>query len=64
VYGLCWGGKVAIMAGAHDEAFAAVAQIHPARLAIEDFEALKVPVATFLSQDEPRELVSVSQSGA
>lgn len=57
VYGLCWGGKIAAMAGATD-VFNAVAQVHPARLVVEDFEALKVPIATYISQDEPKEIVS------
>ena len=61
VYGLCWGGKIAVMAGATD-VFTSVAQVHPARLVVEDFEALTVPIATYISQDEPKETVRVLTS--
>jgi len=57
VYGLCWGAKVAIMAGGQDPAvFSSVAQAHPAMLSVDDFEALKVPIATYISQDEEKDV--------
>ncbi|KAI8916591.1 Alpha/Beta hydrolase protein [Powellomyces hirtus] len=56
VYGLCWGGKLVILAGAADpKAFDAVAQGHPAKLDPTDVEKLTVPFASFISKDENKD---------
>ncbi|KAJ3113221.1 hypothetical protein HK098_007790, partial [Nowakowskiella sp. JEL0407] len=56
LYGLCWGGKVAILAGSGQNGYDAVAQMHPARMNPEDALNLIIPVATFISEDEPVEV--------
>jgi len=55
-YGMCWGGKVTILAGSGDSpAFDAVAALHPAMLAADDADDLSVPLGLFISKDEPKE---------
>ncbi|KAJ3176340.1 hypothetical protein HDU87_005382 [Geranomyces variabilis] len=56
VYGLCWGGKLAILAaGAHVGDFDAIAQAHPTRFDAEDYRNVKVPVASFPSESDNHE---------
>ncbi|KAI9059667.1 hypothetical protein FKP32DRAFT_1579652 [Trametes sanguinea] len=56
VYGLCWGPKVAILAGADPATpFDAVAACHPAMLSHGDVTELKVPLGLYPSKDEPVE---------
>ncbi|KAK0506016.1 hypothetical protein EDD18DRAFT_1121689 [Armillaria luteobubalina] len=53
VYGMCWGGKVAIASGGEATPFHAVSLLHPAMLSAEDAEKLTVPLAIYVSHDEP-----------
>ncbi|KAL7285798.1 hypothetical protein ACG7TL_000907 [Trametes sanguinea] len=56
VYGLCWGPKVAVLAGADPATpFDAVAACHPAMLSHGDVTELKVPLGLYPSKDEPVE---------
>ncbi|KIJ32099.1 hypothetical protein M422DRAFT_36016 [Sphaerobolus stellatus SS14] len=55
VYGYCWGGKVATLAG-DDTDFNAVAAIHPAMMDATDAKHLAVPIALFPSKDEPKDV--------
>ncbi|KAJ3155446.1 hypothetical protein HDU89_006409 [Geranomyces variabilis] len=56
VYGLCWGGKLAILAAnAHVGDFDAIAQAHPTRFDADDYCAVKVPVASFPSESDNHE---------
>lgn len=60
MYGLCWGGKVSIIAGtktvnldgSSTPIFDAVAALHPAFLNAADGKELQVPVAIYASRDE------------
>jgi len=54
ILGFCWGGKCAFKAGGEDWVDA-VATVHPAMLSADDVDNIKVPVAMYLSQDEPIE---------
>ncbi|KAH8120485.1 hypothetical protein DFH11DRAFT_1499585 [Phellopilus nigrolimitatus] len=55
-YGMCWGGKVAILAGSKESpVFDAVAALHPAMLQASDADNLAVPLGLFISHDEPKE---------
>ncbi|KAI0317998.1 dienelactone hydrolase [Amylostereum chailletii] len=55
-YGLCWGGKVAILAGSKiDTPLDAIATIHPAMLKAEDTVSLDIPMAIYVSKDEPQD---------
>ncbi|KAJ3008656.1 hypothetical protein HKX48_008403 [Thoreauomyces humboldtii] len=53
IYGLCWGGKIVMLLGNSDKTFDAVAQLHPAALSADDAKDLAVPIASFVSKDEP-----------
>ncbi|THV06104.1 hypothetical protein K435DRAFT_744436 [Dendrothele bispora CBS 962.96] len=53
VYGFCWGGKVTISAGGEGTPFSAVSIVHPAMLSGSDAEKLTVPLAMYISKDEP-----------
>lgn len=56
VYGMCWGGKVAILSGSNKyPIFDAVAALHPAMLSADDANNLAVPLGLFISKDEPKE---------
>lgn len=70
VYGYCWGGKLVLLSSASPSPFDAGAVIHPAMIANEDAERLKVPFGFYPSkvsrvaedangQDEPKEVVAV-----
>ncbi|THH07137.1 hypothetical protein EW145_g3599 [Phellinidium pouzarii] len=55
-YGLCWGGKLAILAGCGESpVFDAVSAIHPAMLSASDADNLSVPLGLFITKDEPKE---------
>lgn len=51
-YGLCWGGKVTVLAGAATSPFRAAATAHPGRLAVDDLTALTVPYLALLSHED------------
>ncbi|KAF8349811.1 dienelactone hydrolase [Amanita rubescens] len=53
VYGFCWGGKVTILAGNEDTPFASLAIIHPAMLSAKDADKLTIPLAIYISKNEP-----------
>ena len=55
LYGFCWGGKVASLAGKAGTPFSGVSIIHPAMIAPEESKELTVPMAFFPSKDEPRD---------
>jgi len=52
-YGLCWGGKVVMRAGDEQSPLDAVSILHPAMLSVEDAHKLTVPLAIYISKDEP-----------
>jgi len=54
VLGFCWGGKLAFKTGSEGWVDA-VAAVHPAMLSADDVDNVRVPVAMYLSQDEPVE---------
>ncbi|KLO20021.1 hypothetical protein SCHPADRAFT_912270 [Schizopora paradoxa] len=55
-YGMCWGGKVTILAGSGETpVFDAVGALHPAMLSADDANDLSVPLGLFISKDEPIE---------
>jgi len=61
LYGLCWGGKIATLAGGGSVApqyLKGVAALHPALVDPKDAEALKVPIAMFPSKDEDKEVLT------
>ncbi|KAI1136432.1 alpha/beta-hydrolase [Hypoxylon sp. FL0543] len=63
VFGLCWGGKVAVLACGKDNegagrVFKVSGQAHPARLAAEDAEALTAPHICLASPGEPADVVA------
>ncbi|XP_006454589.1 hypothetical protein AGABI2DRAFT_114336 [Agaricus bisporus var. bisporus H97] len=53
VYGMCWGGKVAVVASGENTPFNAAAVVHPAMLSLDDSRKLNVPFAIYISKDEP-----------
>ncbi|EFX00698.1 dienelactone hydrolase family protein [Grosmannia clavigera kw1407] len=62
VFGLCWGGKVGVLAsGADNEGpgrrFNVCGTAHPGRLDIKDGESLTAPYILLASKDEPAEVV-------
>ncbi|KAJ6519444.1 Alpha/Beta hydrolase protein [Mycena sanguinolenta] len=52
-YGFCWGGKVTLSAAGESTPLEAVSIIHPAMLSVDDAEKLTVPLAIYISKDEP-----------
>ena len=57
-FGLCWGGKVAVLASADSTPFTASGQTHPGRLAAEDASALTIPYILLASKDEAADVVA------
>ncbi|OJJ79026.1 dienelactone hydrolase family protein [Aspergillus glaucus CBS 516.65] len=55
--GLCWGGKVAVLASGEGTLFTATAQVHPGRLETSDAEKLTIPHLVLASKDEPADAV-------
>jgi dienelactone hydrolase len=53
VYGFCWGGKVTISSGGDGTIFTSLAIVHPAMLSVQDAQKLTVPLAIYISKDEP-----------
>ncbi|KAH8664362.1 dienelactone hydrolase family protein [Xylariales sp. PMI_506] len=63
VFGLCWGGKIGVLAaGAGNEGkgrrIAAAGTAHPARLEVADAEALMAPYICLASDGEPADVVA------
>ncbi|KAK6833336.1 hypothetical protein PG995_013093 [Apiospora arundinis] len=63
VFGLCWGGKPAVLAsGADNEGegrrFSVSGTAHPGALAAADAEALTIPHIVLASKDEPADVVA------
>ncbi|KNG88676.1 dienelactone hydrolase [Aspergillus nomiae NRRL 13137] len=52
--GLCWGGKVAVLASGPGTPFVATGQVHPGRTDKTDAEKLTIPHIVLASKDEPR----------
>ncbi|KAJ2919319.1 hypothetical protein MD484_g1097, partial [Candolleomyces efflorescens] len=55
VYGFCWGGKVVVSAAGENTPFSAASIIHPAMLSVEDAKKLTIPLAIYVSNDEPED---------
>ncbi|KAK8927343.1 hypothetical protein H634G_05363 [Metarhizium anisopliae BRIP 53293] len=56
IVGYCWGGKVATLATkADNNAFGAIASVHPAMVDPADAKGINVPIALLASGDEPAE---------
>ncbi|KAF7437194.1 hypothetical protein PC9H_004030 [Pleurotus ostreatus] len=53
VYGFCWGGKVVVISSGEGTPFDASSIVHPAMLSADDASKLTVPLAIYISQDEP-----------
>ncbi|KAK3179034.1 hypothetical protein OEA41_001173 [Lepraria neglecta] len=51
-YGLCWGGKVSILASGADTEFKASGTAHPGRLAVDDVKKLTVPFCCLFSKED------------
>jgi len=51
--GFCWGGKVAVSSGGENTPFSAAAIVHPAMLSVSDVNKLTIPLAIYISKDEP-----------
>ncbi|KAB8261259.1 hypothetical protein BDV32DRAFT_148817 [Aspergillus pseudonomiae] len=51
--GLCWGGKVAVLASGPGTPFVATGQVHPGRTDKTDAEKLTIPHIVLASKDEP-----------
>lgn len=57
-YGLCWGGKLAVLSSGSGTDFKAAGTAHPGRLAKEDAEKLTIPfICLFSKEDGTPELV-------
>ncbi|KAI0035292.1 hypothetical protein K488DRAFT_43713 [Vararia minispora EC-137] len=54
-YGLCWGGKVAALAGGKETPLSAIGTAHPAMLKADDTTSLSIPLAIYVSKDEPQD---------
>ncbi|KAJ5537445.1 hypothetical protein N7513_010631 [Penicillium frequentans] len=52
-FGLCWGGKVTVLASGADTPFAATGQVHPGAMDAADATALTIPHIVLASKDEP-----------
>ncbi|KAK7064555.1 dienelactone hydrolase family protein [Favolaschia claudopus] len=52
-YGFCWGGKVSLLAAGESTPLDAVSIVHPAMLSSDDAQKLTVPLAIYVSKDEP-----------
>ncbi|KAJ6115457.1 hypothetical protein N7486_001235 [Penicillium sp. IBT 16267x] len=52
-FGLCWGGKVTVLASGADTPFAATGQVHPGAMDAADAKALTIPHIVLASKDEP-----------
>ncbi|KAF3402051.1 hypothetical protein F1880_009945 [Penicillium rolfsii] len=57
-FGLCWGGKVTVLASGPNTPFAASGQVHPGRLDPADAQALSIPHIVLASKDEPADAVA------
>ncbi|KAG2417290.1 hypothetical protein HFD88_008509 [Aspergillus terreus] len=56
--GLCWGGKVAVLASGAETPFAVSGQVHPGRMEQADAENLTIPHIVLASKDEPADVVN------
>ncbi|KAL1857996.1 hypothetical protein Plec18170_003220 [Paecilomyces lecythidis] len=56
-YGLCWGGKVAVLLSGPNTPFTATAQTHPAQIDKADAEKLTIPHLVLASKDEAADAV-------
>ncbi|KAL3419454.1 AIM2 family protein C30D10.14 [Phlyctema vagabunda] len=56
-YGLCWGGKMAVLASGEGTPFKVSGQVHPGKLAAEDARSLKIPHIMLASRDEDATVV-------
>ncbi|KIM71412.1 hypothetical protein PILCRDRAFT_830347 [Piloderma croceum F 1598] len=53
-YGYCWGAKICILAGgSEDTPLNALGMVHPAMLSSDDATKLRVPMAMYITKDEP-----------
>ncbi|KAJ3575922.1 hypothetical protein NP233_g796 [Leucocoprinus birnbaumii] len=53
VYGFCWGGKVTVASAGANTPFTAASIVHPAMLSVDDVEKVTIPLAIYISKDEP-----------
>jgi len=52
-YGYCWGAKICISSGTAGTPLDAVAMVHPAMLSADDANKLTIPLAMYITKDEP-----------
>ncbi|GLI79450.1 hypothetical protein PoHVEF18_007785 [Penicillium ochrochloron] len=57
-FGLCWGGKVTVLASGPNTPFAASGQVHPGRADPADAQALSIPHIVLASKDEPADAIA------
>ncbi|KAJ5152560.1 uncharacterized protein N7482_009038 [Penicillium canariense] len=57
-FGLCWGGKVTVLASGPNTPFAASGQVHPGMMNVADAKALSIPHIVLASKDEPVDAVA------
>lgn len=59
IFGLCWGGKVAVLSGIEPNTpFCASGQTHPAKLEFKDAQKITTPHICLASKDEPVDVVA------
>ncbi|KAF9894510.1 hypothetical protein FE257_006394 [Aspergillus nanangensis] len=56
--GLCWGGKVTVLASGPGTPFTVTGQVHPGRMDKADAEKLTIPHIVLASKDEPADAVT------
>ncbi|KAJ5301262.1 hypothetical protein N7508_006125 [Penicillium antarcticum] len=57
-FGLCWGGKVTVIASGANSPFAASGQVHPGRMDVADAALISIPHIVLASKDEPADAVT------
>ncbi|KAJ5771427.1 uncharacterized protein N7511_003478 [Penicillium nucicola] len=57
-FGLCWGGKVTVLASGANSPFAASGQVHPGRMDMADAAQITIPHIVLASKDEPVDAVT------
>jgi dienelactone hydrolase len=56
-FGLCWGGKIAVLASQPGTSFKVSGQVHPGRLDVEDAKKLNIPHIVLASNGEDKKVV-------
>ncbi|OBT42471.1 hypothetical protein VE00_07919 [Pseudogymnoascus sp. WSF 3629] len=59
ILGLCWGGKVAVLASGSQSLFAVSGQAHPSLLDVLDAKAITIPHICLASPEEPAAVIEL-----